>query len=78
MPITYPRGTVTWIGEGETIRYKLDRALTYMGYDKTEKLASPLDVDGKRFDYAPGFGETHARANTVVEGTCSINDVERI
>jgi hypothetical protein len=68
MPITYPTATVKWIYENGMLDYKLNEPLTRMGYDKTEM--------NDRFHVS--FNESHSKANTVVDGSCSINDVERI
>jgi len=78
MPVTFPNGIVTWVNENRTLQYKLDRPMTRMGYDKTEKLENPIDIEGSTYDYFQTFAETHSKANTVSEGTCSFDDVERI
>jgi len=68
MPITYPKATVVWVNENRTLKFKLESELTRMGYPKTEK-------DDQ---FVISFNETHSKANTVKEGTCSFDDVERI
>lgn len=67
MPITYPYAKVLWT-EGNSLGYELEIPLTRLGYEKTEM----NDV------FHVSFNEKNSKANTVSEGTCTFDDVERI